>query len=148
MQGLEAKNIQNEHTDDDPLDAVHNASSGAHITWGEGGVHSGTAIGGSWEASRILQGGYFCLCHSGQATQLRKIECLNPILRILIKTKLLPPYTYMQRSTPFLDTHVVALAQDGALGGDQSGADRYATLFGAFTCFREGSLEAFISLHV
>jgi hypothetical protein len=41
----------------------------------------------------------------------------------------------------------MSLSQDGALGGDQGGADGHATFFTAFSCLGEGGLKASVRLH-
>jgi hypothetical protein len=48
---------------------------------------------------------------------------------------------------PVLHAHVVALAEDGAVGGDEAGADGDAVLGEAGLCFGEGGLEARVGLH-
>jgi len=52
--------------------------------------------------------------------------------------------TYVERRAAFLQAHVVALAKDGAVVGDQAGTDGHAAFRGALFGFGEGGEEAWV----
>lgn len=65
---------------------------------------------------------------------VRTFSSARHVLKLMMMTN-------MERGAAFLHAHVVALAEDFAIGADEASTNRNATLVGALVCLVKGNFE-------